>query len=117
MTTFTRRAVTASSVALLAGCASGGGGSTVGESPAAPAGRAAIGAFGIDLASRDLNVKPGDDFLQHMNGGWFRDNTIPDDRTTWGTTRSCRKRPTRPTPFIEEPPLAGGPRDRKPKNR
>ena len=58
MTMFTRRAVSASSIALLAGCATGAGAGA--SAPVAPAGRAAIGAFGIDLASRDMNVKPGD---------------------------------------------------------
>jgi putative endopeptidase len=76
---FTRRAVTASSLALLAGCATGaGGGST-------PRGRAAIGAFGIDMAAIDPSVKPGDDFFQYVNGTWLNSNTIPEDRTSWGT--------------------------------
>jgi putative endopeptidase len=112
MTMLTRRAVTASSVALLAGCASGGGGSTGvggGAAAAAPAPRAAIGAFGIDLASRDMNVKPGDDFFQHMNGGWFANNTIPADRTTWGTNAILQEKAERDVrTLIEEAALAGG---------
>ena len=82
---FTRRAVTTSSLALLAGCATGA--NRGGSAAPTATGRAAIGAFGIDLASRDMNVKPGDDFFQHMNGTWFANNQIPDDRTTWATTR------------------------------
>lgn len=76
---FTRRAVTASSLALLAGCATGAGGGS------APRGRAAIGAFGIDMTAIDPSVKPGDDFFQYVNGTWLDSNTIPEDRTSWGT--------------------------------
>jgi putative endopeptidase len=74
-----------------------------------PAGRAAIGAFGIDLASRDMNVKPGDDFFQHVNGTWFANNTIPDDRTTWGTNAILQEKAERDVrTIIEEAALAGG---------
>ena len=81
MSTFTRRAVTASTLALAAGCATGTGSGGA----AAPRGRAAIGAFGIDMTSIDPSVKPGDDFFQYVNGTWLNNNTIPDDRTSWGT--------------------------------
>ncbi|MEQ1490861.1 MAG: M13 family metallopeptidase N-terminal domain-containing protein, partial [Terricaulis sp.] len=107
MAMFTRRAVTASSVALLAGCATRAG--TGSSSSPAPAGRAAIGAFGIDLASRDMSVKPGDDFFQHMNGTWFANNQIPDDRTTWGTNAILQEKAERDVRvIIEEAALAGG---------
>jgi putative endopeptidase len=105
---FTRRAVTTSSLALLAGCATGSGAPTT-TTAAAPAGRAAIGAFGIDLASRDMNVKPGDDFFQHVNGAWFANNTIPADRTTWGTNAILQEKAERDVrTIIEEAALAGG---------
>ena len=81
MTMFTRRAVTASSLALLAGCATSAGGGTA----TTPRGRPAIGAFGIDMAAIDPSVKPGDDFFQYVNGAWLNANTIPEDRTSWGT--------------------------------
>lgn len=77
---FTRRAVTASSLALLAGCATGNG-----ASAPAPRGRPAIGSFGIDMTAVNPNVKPGDDFFQYVNGAWLDSNTIPDDRVSWGT--------------------------------
>lgn len=110
MTMFTRRAVSASSLALLTGCATGtsstGGRATTN---AAPTARAAIGGFGIDLASRDMNVKPGDDFFQHVNGTWFANNTIPDDRTTWGTNAILQEKAERDVrTIIEEAALAGG---------
>jgi len=107
MTTLTRRAVSASSIALLAGCATAGGGAGAGAAPAR--GRAAIGAFGIDLAARDLNVRPGDDFFQYVNGTWFANNTIPDDRTTWGTNAMLQEKAERDVrTIIEEAALAGG---------
>ncbi|MGD9968304.1 MAG: M13 family metallopeptidase [Hyphomonadaceae bacterium] len=106
MTMFTRRAVTASSAALLAGCATGASGP--GGAPA-PRGAAAIGSFGIDLASRDMNVKPGDDFFQHVNGAWFANNTIPADRTSWGTNAILQEKAERDVrTIIEEAALAGG---------
>ncbi|HET9231226.1 MAG TPA: M13 family metallopeptidase N-terminal domain-containing protein, partial [Vitreimonas sp.] len=46
---------------------------------------AAIGAWGIDLAARDLTVDPGDDFFSYVNGTWIRDTEIPADRTYYGT--------------------------------
>jgi putative endopeptidase len=41
------------------------------------------GTFGIDLAARDLAVKPGDDFNAYANGTWLRAVEIPADRTQW----------------------------------
>lgn len=46
---------------------------------------AAIGAWGIDLTARDLNVDPGDDFFSYVNGTWIRNTEIPADRTYYGT--------------------------------
>jgi endothelin-converting enzyme/putative endopeptidase len=51
--------------------------------PAAPAGRAHFGAFGIDLAARDTSARPGDDFNLYANGTWLRTTEIPADRTGW----------------------------------
>jgi putative endopeptidase len=108
MSTFTRRAVTASTLALAAGCASGGG-STTPAATAAPRGRAAIGAFGIDMAAVDPSVKPGDDFYQYVNGTWLNSNTIPEDRTSWGTNDMLIvKAENDARTIIEEAALAGG---------
>jgi putative endopeptidase len=46
---------------------------------------AAIGAWGVDLTARDLNVDPGDDFFNYVNGTWIRNTEIPADRTYYGT--------------------------------
>jgi putative endopeptidase len=102
MVTITRRAVGASSLALLAGCA------TSSESGGA-GGRAAIGAFGIDLAGRDLSVDPGDDFFRYANGAWLANTPIPDDRARWGTFDVLREMADNNTKvIIEEVAATGG---------
>ncbi|MBY0569348.1 MAG: M13 family metallopeptidase [Hyphomonadaceae bacterium] len=103
MPQLTRRAVTVSTLALMAGCATGGG------STSAPRGRAAIGSFGIDMTSVDPNVKPGDDFFEYCNGTWMRNNTIPEDRTSWGTNDMLTVKAEHDVrTIIEEAAAAGG---------
>ena len=41
------------------------------------------GTFGVDLAARDTNVDPGDDFYRYSNGSWLATTEIPADRTNW----------------------------------
>ncbi len=55
--------------------------------PAAAPARAAasIAPWGIDLAARDLTVRPGDDFYRYADGRWLDSNQIPPDRTRWGS--------------------------------
>ena len=106
MVTLTRRAMGASSLALMAGCATGTGSSSGGS---ASTGRAAIGSFGVDLAGRDLSVRPGDDFFQYANGTWARTTQIPSDRTRWGTFDILREMAdNNQRVIIEEVALAGG---------
>jgi predicted metalloendopeptidase len=50
----------------------------------APAGKAAIGDFGLDLTARDPKVKPGDDFFGYANGTWYDSFTIPPDHSSFG---------------------------------
>jgi putative endopeptidase len=40
--------------------------------------------WGVDLAARDLSIKPGDDFWRYANNSWFQANPIPADRAAWG---------------------------------
>ncbi len=106
MMMLTRRAMGASSVALLAGCATG---ASTGE-PTAPArDPAAIGAWGVDLNARDLSVRPGDDFFRYAQGTWMANTQIPADRTRWGTFDILREKADNDARvIIEEVALAGG---------
>ncbi|HWT11967.1 MAG TPA: M13 family metallopeptidase [Allosphingosinicella sp.] len=49
--------------------------------PAAAAGKARYGSWGVDLEGRDPAFRPGDDFYRYANNSWFRRNPIPADRT------------------------------------
>ncbi|MDQ3047437.1 MAG: M13 family metallopeptidase [Bacteroidota bacterium] len=40
---------------------------------------------GIDVANIDSTVKPTDDFYQFVNGGWLKNNPIPDSESRWGS--------------------------------
>lgn len=104
MIALTRRAWGVSSLALLAGCATGAASST---GPArAPA---AIGAWGFDLTAMDTSVDPGDDFFRYANGAWMARTEIPADRTRWGTFDILRDKSDRDQRvIIEEVALAGG---------
>jgi putative endopeptidase len=42
------------------------------------------GVWGIDLAGRDLSVRPGDSFYRYANGTWDANAVIPADRTRYG---------------------------------
>ncbi len=69
----------ASAAALLAAC------SPETPAPAAPAAKATLGAWGIDLTNRDEAVKPGDDFFRYANGKWLATFTIPEDKARYGS--------------------------------
>ncbi len=102
MISLTRRALTASSAALLAGYAT---------SSAAQGRRAAaaIGAWGIDLTARDMGVNPGDDFFRYANGAWLERTEIPGDRTRWGTFDMLREKSDGDVrAIVEEVAAAGG---------
>ena len=51
------------------------------DQAAAPATKTRYGTWGVDLAGRDLSIKPGDDFWRFANNTWFQRNPIPADRT------------------------------------
>ena len=44
-----------------------------------------IGAWGFDIAGKDQAVRPGDDFFRYSGGGWMNRETMPADKTRWGT--------------------------------
>jgi putative endopeptidase len=45
---------------------------------------ARFGTWGIDLSTRDLSVKPGDDFQRYASGKWMDTHDIPADQTQNG---------------------------------
>ncbi len=106
MMLLTRRAIGASTLALLTGCAANR--VSMPHPVRAPA-PAAIGSFGIDLAARDLAVKPGDDFFRHANGAWAASTEIPADRSRWGAFDLLREKSDNDVrAIIEEVARAGG---------
>ena len=106
MTTMTRRAMGAASIALLAGWAAAG----KAAARTATRGTPAIGAFGVDLTARDLSIAPGDDFFRYANGAWLAKTPIPDDRTLWGAIDILREKADDDMrAIIEEVAGAGGP--------
>lgn len=38
----------------------------------------------IEMNNFDNSVKPGADFFRYSNGGWLRDNPVPDEYSRWG---------------------------------
>jgi putative endopeptidase len=46
--------------------------------------RQASRSSGIDVASMDRSVKPGDDFFSYANGTWLSETEIPADRSSYG---------------------------------
>lgn len=44
-----------------------------------------LGTFGIDLSTRDLTVKPGDNFFDYANGTWLASFEIPADFSNYGS--------------------------------
>ena len=46
---------------------------------------------GINVALMDKTISPNEDFFQFINGTWLKNNTIPDDRTRWGSFDELRK--------------------------
>lgn len=104
MIELSRRAFGVSSLALLYGCATGSMGRPATAAPA-------LGAFGVDLSSRDLAVNPGDDFFRYASGNWLARTQIPADRTRWGAFDELREKSENEVrTIIEEVALAGGQR-------
>jgi putative endopeptidase len=43
-----------------------------------------FGTWGVDISTRDLSVKPGDDFQRYAAGHWLDTNEIPADKSQNG---------------------------------
>ena len=39
----------------------------------------------VNVSNMDQTIKPGDDFNQYANGGWMKNNPVPDDKTQYGS--------------------------------
>lgn len=59
---------------------------------AAPAGKAELGTFGVDLSARNLEVKPGDDFFMYASGTWYDNYEMPADKTRYGAFTALAER-------------------------
>ena len=44
-----------------------------------------FGIWGVDLSSIDANTHPGNDFFRYVNGAWYDNAAIPNDRTSTGS--------------------------------
>lgn len=47
--------------------------------------------LGINLANRDLSIRPQDDFYQYTNGNWLKNTQIPADKSSWGAFNELRE--------------------------
>lgn len=61
-----------------------GGAASAQEHAHGAGGHTPFGAWGFDLAGRDLTVKPGDDFNEYANGTYLRTTEIPADKARFG---------------------------------
>lgn len=58
------------------------------------------GSFGLDLASMDTSVEPGDDFFRYVNGTWYDAFEMPADRTRYGSFTLLREKSEQRVKFI-----------------
>jgi putative endopeptidase len=73
----------AAAAALLAGV--GVTAAQAADAVTAPPSAQRMGAWGFDLAGRDLSVSPGADFFAYANGNYMKTLVIPADRSRYGT--------------------------------
>ncbi len=50
-----------------------------------------LGSWGVDLSTRDLSAKPGDDFQRYTTGLWLDKTEIPADRASVGAFNDLRE--------------------------
>ncbi len=67
-------------IALMLTCSTLGAGALLAQQPATPT-TVHFGTWGVDLSTRDLSVRPGDDFQRYANGSWMDTTTIPADKS------------------------------------
>ena len=57
---------------------------------------------GVQLASMDTAVRPGDDFNLYANGGWLKSAVIPPDQASWGSFSTLRDKAAKRTADLIE---------------
>ncbi|QOL25960.1 M13 family metallopeptidase [Thalassotalea sp. LPB0316] len=62
------------------------------QTTASSAGKAELGSFGVDLAARNLAIKPGDDFFMYASGTWYDNFEMPADKTRYGAFTALAER-------------------------
>lgn len=67
------------------------------------------GEWGVDTTVVDSDVHPGDNFFMHVNGGWYDDFQLPDDRTRYGSFDLLREKSEQQIRFIIEDLAAEAP--------
>jgi putative endopeptidase len=61
------------------------------------------GEFGLDLEAMDTRFEPGNDFFCHVNGAWYANFEMPEDKTRYGSFTLLRdKSEKRVNTIIEE---------------
>ena len=61
------------------------------------------GEFGLDLEAMDTRFDPGNDFFCHVNGAWYANFNMPEDKTRYGSFTLLRdKSEKRVNTIIEE---------------
>src|SRR3954462_15747636 len=72
----------------------------------APAAGTKYGAWGVDLSTRDMAVKPGDSFFDYANGIWYKAAVIPSDQPMAGIGMDLYNRTQAQLRAIVEGPAA-----------
>ncbi|MEA3032318.1 MAG: putative endopeptidase [Sphingomonadales bacterium] len=67
---------------------------------------AKYGAWGVDLSTRDMAVKPGDSFFDYANGVWYKSAAIPSDQPMAGVGMDLYNRTQAQLRAIVEGPAA-----------
>jgi predicted metalloendopeptidase len=57
---------------------------------------------GVQTASMDTSVRPGEDFNAYANGAWMKATTIPADQASWGSFASLRDKAAKRTADLIE---------------
>lgn len=61
---------------------------------------------GIQEKNMDLSISPKDDFYSYVNGGWLKNNPIPNDESRWGSFLELRDRNNQMTLALVDKALA-----------